>query len=165
MGLDLLRAGFEVEAYLLILATWNFARFRYVMRTFNLDRFREAIEATRPHFERLDGTQFQSANFDTIADDVSEVYIRFKALADQTGASKILHFKHPRLFVMWDTEIRKRYGIPNQGSAEDFLRFQRLMQSRFGHLAWTHSDKTLPKAIDEFNFVWVHGKQTAEELA
>jgi len=27
-----------------------------------------------------------------------------------------MHFKSPRLFVMWDTEIRKRYRIPNEGS-------------------------------------------------
>src|SRR5262245_8341927 len=121
MALDLLKTGFEVEAYLLILATWNFARFRYVMRTFELDRFREIIEITRPHFKRLDSETFQKANFDIIADDVSEIYVRFKHLADQTGASKIIHFKHPRLFVMWDTEIRKRHGIPNEGSAEDFL--------------------------------------------
>src|SRR5437773_10843543 len=26
-----------------------------------------------------------------------------------------MHFKSPRLFVMWDTEIRKRYRIPNEG--------------------------------------------------
>jgi hypothetical protein len=66
---------------------------------------------------------------------------------------------------MWDTEIRKRYRIPNQGTAEDFLRFHKLMQSKFGHLAWTRSDKTFPKAIDEFNFVWVHEKHAEGELA
>src|SRR5262249_4984031 len=103
--LDLLKAGFEVEAYLLILATWNFARFRYVMRTFKLDHFRDTIETTRSHFERLDSEEFQNANFDLIANDVSEIYVRFKHLADQTGASKIMHFKYPQLFVIWNTDI------------------------------------------------------------
>ena len=115
MGLNLLEAGFEVEAYLLILATWNFARFRYVMRTFKLDAFGEAIEKTKPSFERLRDQSFATVDFDSIAEDVKKIYTRFKSLAEQTGAAKIVHFKSPRLFVMWDTEIRKRYRIPNEG--------------------------------------------------
>lgn len=35
-----------------------------------------------------------------------------------TAASKILHPFNPELFVMWDGEIRKRYGVG--GSAEDY---------------------------------------------
>jgi len=105
-----------LEAYLLILATWNFARFRYVMRTFKLDAFGEAIEKTKPSFERLRDQSFATVDFDSIAEDVKKIYTRFKSLAEKTGAAKIMHFKSPRLFVMWDTEIRKRYRIPNEGS-------------------------------------------------
>ena len=158
MGLNLLEAGYEVEAYLLILATWNFACFRYVMRTFKLDAFHEAIEKAKPCFERLRDQSFATVDFDSIAEDVTEIYTRFKSLAEQTGAAKIMPFKSPRLFVMWDTEIRKRYRIPNE--AEDFMKFQKLMQSTFGHLTWIDEDKTLPKAIDEFNFCLVHGQQS-----
>jgi len=154
-----------LEAYLLILATWNFARFRYVMRTFKLDAFGEAIEKTKPSFERLRDQSFATVDFDSIAEDVKKIYTRCKSLAEQTGAAKIMHFKSPRLFVMWDTEIRKRYRIPNEGSAEDFLKFQKLMQSTFGHLTWIDGDKTLPKAIDEFNFCLVHGQQAEDDHA
>src|SRR5207249_3360494 len=97
-----------LEAYLLILATWNFARFRYVMRTFKLDAFGEAIEKTKPSFECLRDQSFATVDFDSIAEDVKKIYTRFKSLAEQTGAAKIMHFKSPRLFVMWDTEIRPR---------------------------------------------------------
>ena len=38
-ALGLIDAGFRIEAHLLILATWNFARFRYVTRTFRLDDY------------------------------------------------------------------------------------------------------------------------------
>ena len=34
MGLNLLKSGHAVEAYLLILATWNFAYFRYILKKF-----------------------------------------------------------------------------------------------------------------------------------
>jgi len=159
MGLNLLKGGFEVEAYLLILATWNFARFRYVLTSFDLGRFRSAIEATKPAFERLAAYPFESANFDEIADDVYEVYSTFKQLVDQTGASKLLHFKHPSLFVMWDTAIRKQLGIRNRAEPHDYLRFLKMMQRDFAHIKWTRTDKTLVKAIDEYNFVIAHPRK------
>ena len=81
-GLNLLEAGFEVKAYLLILATWNFARFRYVMRTFKLDAFGEAIEKTKPSFKRLRDQSFATVDFDSIAEDVKKIYTRFKSLAE-----------------------------------------------------------------------------------
>ena len=85
------------------------------MRTFKLDVFGEAIEKTKPSFKRLRDQSFATVDFDSIAEDVKKIYTRFKSLAEQTGAAKIMHFKSPRLFVMWDTEIRKRYRIPNEG--------------------------------------------------
>ena len=39
-----MKNGFEVEAYLLILATWNFARFRYAVRGFKLSNFQKIIK-------------------------------------------------------------------------------------------------------------------------
>src|SRR5437773_11150315 len=104
-----------LEAYLLILARWSFARFRYVMRTFKLDAFGEAIEKTKPSFERLRDQSFATVDFDSIAEDVKKIYTRFKSLAEQTVASKIMHFKSRRLFVMWDTDIRNRDRIQNDG--------------------------------------------------
>jgi len=38
------------------------------------------------------------------------IYDAFKAVAEQTGASKIMHFKQPKLFIMWDTDIRRMHG-------------------------------------------------------
>lgn len=117
MALRLRDARFEIEADLLILATWNFAAFRYVMRTFNIQDFREAIEQTTPHFQRLADQQFQTADFDALAEDVTAIYDTFKAIAKQTGASKIIHLRQPYLFVMWDTDIRKELWL-----CEPFIR-------------------------------------------
>ena len=39
-----------------------------------------------------------------------------------TGASKALHLLQPRLFVMWDVEIRRAYGVDN------YLKFLERMQ-------------------------------------
>jgi len=154
MAQDLLRGGREIEAYLLILATWNFARFRYFMKTFDLQRFRETIAETKPHFERLAGCIFPTADLDVIAGDVVVIYDRFKAIAEPTGTSKIMHFKRPRLFIMWDTEIRKRCGL--RSSARDYLEFHKRMKSEYGHLAWSREDKTFARAVDEYNYFHAH---------
>ena len=156
MGLKLLGAGYEVEAYLLILATWNFANFRYILTKFDLAAFRQVIKDTDPVFQRLKKHRFETADFDGVADDIKTVYSRFKALVGQTGAAKLLHFKHPSLFVMWDTDIRTKFKIPNESSPDDFIEFLKKMKSEFGHIKWTRQDRTLAKAIDEFNFVVAH---------
>ena len=42
-ALDLIDAGFRVEAHILILATWNFARFLYAMQSFDLSAYEGLI--------------------------------------------------------------------------------------------------------------------------
>lgn len=156
MGLKLLDVGYEIEAYLLILATWNFANFRYILTTFDLSAFRQSIETTAPIFQRLKQHIFQKANLDVLTEDIKAVYSQFKGLVGQTGAAKLLHFKHPALFIMWDTDIRKRFKIPNKSSPDDYIAFLKKMKSEFGHITWTRQDRTLAKAIDEYNFVVAH---------
>lgn len=159
MSLNLLKGGFEIEAYLIILATWNFANFRYILTSFDLDAFREVILKTQPLFERLNKVNFQSADISEIADDIKSVYAPFKKLVGQTGAAKILHFKQPALFVMWDTSIRSKFKINNQGTPDDYIEFLKRMKIEFGHLQWNKTEKTFAKAIDEYNFVIAHSQK------
>jgi hypothetical protein len=156
MGLRLIQSDHEIEAYLLIMATWNFARFRYVTRTFDLGRFRETIDAVRPHFSRLAAAALETADLVALAGDISAIYSRLKAVVEQTGASKIMHFKQPKLFVMWDMAIRRHYRVASTCSAEDYVDFLQLMKATFGHLDWTRRDRSFAKAIDEYNFALVH---------
>ena len=51
MAKALIKNGFEVEAYVLILATWNFARFRYFMKIFDLRKFQKVIKQINPIFK------------------------------------------------------------------------------------------------------------------
>jgi hypothetical protein len=156
MGLRLIQSDYEIEAYLLILATWNFARFRYVTRSFDLDCFRETIAVSRPIFARLAGQSLETSDLNSIAGDISAIYSHLKPLVKQTGASKIMHFKPPKLFVMWDMAIRRHYRISSRCSADDYIAFLKRMRTTFGHLKWTRSDRTFAKAIDEYNFALVH---------
>jgi len=152
MFLDLMQNGFEIEAFLLILSTWNFARFRYAMRSFNLDKFKNTIKKLNPIFKKFEKCDFKTINFDKYKKDIKQI---FKTLAlikgvEKTGAPKLMHLKVPKVFVMWDMYIRNYYGF-NKGDADDYLNFLKKMQSLFKE-AETSKNRTLAKYIDEHNF-------------
>ena len=151
----LIEKGFEVEAYILILATWNFARFRYFMKNFDLREFQEVINRVNPIFKKLENTQFENTDFakNIVATDIKYIYDQLKKIAEQTGASKIMALKNSKLFVMWDTEIRKIYKIDNKGAADDYIQFLIKMQEYFKAIKWIDKTPPLAKAIDEYNYV------------
>lgn len=156
MSLELIQSNYEVDAYLLVLSIWNNAYFRYVIKKFDLHRFRETINNINPIFARLNNKYLLRTELEEISFDIKEIYSQLKPLVKQTGASKIMHFKQPHLFVMWDTEIRSYYHISQKCAADDYLHFLKLMKDTFHHIEWTREDKTLAKAIDEYNYVVVH---------
>ncbi|GAG94498.1 unnamed protein product, partial [marine sediment metagenome] len=55
---NLLKEGYELEAYILILATWNFAGFRYFLKDFDLDKFQNLIDKINPLFEKIKNLTF-----------------------------------------------------------------------------------------------------------
>lgn len=151
----LIEKGFEVEAYILILATWNFARFRYFMKNFDLREFHEVIKRVNPIFKKLENAQFENTDFtdNIVAKDIKYIYDQLKQIAEQTGASKIMALKNSNLFVMWDTEIRKIYKIDNKGKADDYIQFLTKMQVYFKDIKWDSKTRPFAKAIDEYNYV------------
>jgi hypothetical protein len=153
----LIEKGFEVEAYILILATWNFARFRYFMKSFDLRKFDNVIKNINPIFKNLENKQFESSDFtdNIFISDIKLIYTQLKSIAEQTGATKIMALKNSKLFVMWDTEIRKIYKIDNKGTAYDYIEFLIKMQDYFKNINWDGKVQPLAKAIDEYNYVIV----------
>ena len=148
----LMDKGCEIEAFMFILSTWNFARFRYVMREFDLDAFTDTIKKLNHSFQKMQHEDFKTMNFNNYADDIKHI---FKALADikgieATGTPKLMHLKLPKVFVMWDSYIRKAYGY-NKGDAEDYIAFLKDMQKRFAD-SKVDSSRTLAKLIDEHNY-------------
>ncbi len=151
----LMKSGYELEAYILILATWNFANFRYIMKTFNLRRFSVVITRVNPVFRRLASKQFNDINFTdkTLIREIKFIYTQLKSIAKQTGASKLMALNNPNLFIMWDTEIRRMYKIDNKGTATDYVKFLLQMHQQFENIKWYNKNKPLAKAIDEYNYV------------
>lgn len=156
MFLNLMKKGFEIEAFLLILSTWNFARFRYVMRSFNLDKFKKIVKNLEPLFKKFKRSNFKTINFDKYKTEIKKIFRTLSVIKgiEKTGAPKLMHLKVPKVFVMWDSYIRLRYGF-KKGNADDYFNFLKLMQEKFRDIRVQRSDRTLAKLIDEHNIITI----------
>jgi len=148
----LINKGFEIEALVLMLSTWNFAAFRYAVRRFNLDKFVKTIKKVKSILRALQKETFKKVDFDVYSRKIKRA---FKLLAkmegiQKTGASKVLHLLFPKIFVMWDGYIRKHYGF-KKGNEDDYLNFLKRMQELFPYVK-DYKGRTVPKLIDEHNF-------------
>ena len=63
-----------------------------------------------------------------------------------------MHLLNKELFVMWDRDTRKEYGYP-KANEDDYLHYLKKMQDKVKNMELTMPNKTLPKIIDEFNFM------------
>jgi hypothetical protein len=168
----LLKKRLETEAYLLILATWNFAIFRYAVKTFDIENFKQALNNISSNFSKFDGEDFKNIDFEKYENDVKVIYTTLSEISgiNHTGAPKLMHLRVPNVFVMWDSYIRgekserhyKDLDICKQGNyihdkekyekdANSYIKFLRDMKSKFCHLNVTMPNKTMAKAIDEYN--------------
>jgi hypothetical protein len=171
-AMDMICSGFVIEAHLLILATWNFARFRYVTKTFDLVTYQKAIDRVTDilePFKTLGLMDVDLCSHEHVIVDSFNILSSIKGV-ENTGAAKILHLLCPSIFVMWDNYIaghkypRQLYEdldivqsgfwpsrqFPKSGLGyHEFLVF---CQERFRGLASPDPRKTLAKCIDEFNF-------------
>jgi len=169
IAVNLINKGFKTEA---ILATWNFANFRYAVKIFDLISFEESLNSLANNFERLNDKEFRTADFDALHEDIETIYNTLSAINGirYTGAPKLMHLANRKLFVMWDGYIRrlrpKRYyenlDIVKKGEwevkkygkrAEDYIEFLKDLQKKFKHINFEENGKTFAKAIDEFNYV------------
>ena len=82
-----------------------------------------------------------------------------------TGASKIMHLRNPKVFLMWDTKIRGKRGYNIKGEDGDaYVDFLKKIQNSFSKifhdidkmlLEGKNKNKTITKAIDEYNYVTI----------
>jgi hypothetical protein len=172
-ALRLIAQGFVTEAHLLILATWNFARFRYVVPSFNLPDYESRLKGIGANLGDL--VAYDIATVD-LAGHRKSIIEAFNSLAavkgvEFTGAAKALHLLLPGVFIMWDAAIAgwhspkadyrtlkivqsgfwsPPYPFARSGAGyHDFLVYCR---SRFAEFVSPAKDKTLAKCIDEFNY-------------
>ena len=170
-ALNLIRAGFRVEAHLLILATWNFARFRYATRDFDLRGYHRTLDRLDELLHLLDKRDLMDTDLPEHRKRITDAFDRLARIEGirYTGAAKILHLLCPRFFVMWDRFISGQYpkyrylalDIVQSGfwpcrrfrsSGDGYYDFLEFCQTRFRGFVSPDPRKTLAKCIDEFNF-------------
>jgi len=154
--------NYPIQASIIILATWNTGRFRYLManNAQNLANLRNAIEECKPWFEQVKNKEFQTTDFDEIGEVVKRLYSKLASVKgiEYTGGSKVMHLLNPRLFLIWDAAMRKHYGYDGH-KAIDYLKYHKQVQKDVETVKWRSSDKTLPKAIDEYHFMTITEKR------
>lgn len=162
----LLNKGFKLEAYILILATWNFAYFRYFLKNFDLKGFIKVINLAEPEFKKLEKNKFEKVDFYDcdLQTSIKNIYEKFKKYTGQTGATKLMALRNPKLFIMWDTEIRKIYKINNRATPEDYIGFLDKMKKKFTEIKWNSKTTPFAKAIDEYNYVIAEKRRTKNKV-
>jgi hypothetical protein len=173
-ALRLISQGFAIEAHLLILATWNFARFRYVVPSFILADYESRLSSLLATFRGLAACDIATLNLKGHRQAIVDAFDNLAAVkgVERTGAAKALHLLLPAVFVMWDAAIAgwhspkadyralkivqsgfwnpPTYPFAKNGSGyHDFLVY---CQSRFSDFVSPDKGKTLAKCIDEFNY-------------
>jgi hypothetical protein len=145
--------AYPLQASIILLAVWNTARFRFMASDRqNLNDLQNAIAKCKPLFNILNGKNFKTVNFDEIKDTVKRIYSTLSRVkgVEYTGASKVMHLANRDLFVMWDRKTREKYGY-YVADKKEYLSFLKQMQGTFGDIEWDMPNKTLAKAIDEYN--------------
>ena len=151
--MDLIDEEKTIIGLILMLSTWNFASFRYAIKTFPLNEFEKYLSSCK--FGYFKNISFESVDFKNkkIKKRILELYSglsKFEGIK-YVGATKIMHFLCPKLFVMWDRKIRKHYKF--QTSPDGYYSFLIQMQQDYKNGEFKNLDKnvSIPRAIDIYN--------------
>ncbi len=153
MFLNMIEKGFETEAFLFILSTWNFTAFRYAMKDFDLKNFQKIVNDLKPYFSKFKNESIETINFDKYEYEVKHLFKTLSKIKgiQFTGASKLMHLTVPEVFIMWDSYIRRALGF-KKGDSDDYFNFLKKMQEEFKDIK-KRNGRTLAKRIDEYNYV------------
>ena len=134
------------------MGTWNFSEFRYLIRKFDINKFDKSINNLEVLFGRFEGKEFRNIDFDKFSKEIAEIYNTLSNQIKSVGATKIMHLRSTKVFVLWDRRIREYYGFKDD-SAESYIKFLKLMQEKFKNIKFADEDRTFAKAIDEYNYI------------
>ena len=150
---SLIERDLKIQAFVMILSTWNIAYFSKSIRTLNLAVFEDTVNSLSKDFERVSSETLSNISFPKYEKEIKNIYDALSRLngVKYTGASKIMHLSNPNLFVMWDQYISKKLQYDHR-KADDYYNFMIKMQSDFTHLK-SSNGKTLAKCVDEYNYV------------
>jgi len=156
-----------IKGILLLLFTWNFAARE--TKKLNFENVGKTLQECRDDLRELE--TYTIENMDKNAEEkIKKVFCKFKKTMGQTEASKALSLLNPKLFVMWDTQIRKRLrkqlikGIENGEKAEHYIIFLKGIKSiicQYKLKEKLPKDAIVAKKVDEYNYVKIVMNKTS----
>jgi len=150
---------FTIKGILLLLFTWNFAS--PITKKLNFASIRQLLERAQDRLMLLEKYSITTAD-EKVWNKVMPLFDEFSTVFGQTGASKALSLLNPRLFVMWDTRIRKELkkqlikGIGNGETGESYVTFLKGIQriiKEYELEGKLPPNSIIAKKIDEYHFV------------
>jgi len=128
----------------------------------------ETITCLRPLLTDLNHN-FTEVDLQTIEDKVIEVFNKISSVDNigPTFSSKILHLLIPNLFIMWDREIAREFGV--QMNSGGYVNFLKMCKSIYKKLSEKYKEqgvdnptayllskfkKPLTKLLDEYNWLY-----------
>jgi hypothetical protein len=149
------------------------------------DDLEQVFNSTFPLLKPLYNVQLGNLNLNNYLEDVGKLYesYRQKNSIGMTGASKVLYFIYPELFVAWDRSIRDYYHKHDPshnkkhqlGSFECYIDFIKMCNDiaadllkgvKLNDLAQKHPAyveyrqiRSLPKMLDECNWCRIYKKE------
>lgn len=151
--LELVKEGKILQGLILMLSTWNFATFRYHMKKFRLNKFEKTLKEC--NFDYFKDKKFEDMNFDNeeVKKNILEIYEALSSFngVKYVGATKVMHFLCPEVFVMWDSYVIKYYKCGVSG--EDYIAYLKKMQEMYkkGEFKKLEKGVTIARAIDIYN--------------
>jgi hypothetical protein len=148
-----------IEGILLLLYCWNFAS--PITKKLTKPSIENLLRTNKDNLKYLESFSIVNFNED-VHQRILEVFDNFKNIFGQTGASKALSLLNTKLFVMWDTKIRKKLRqlnlvsrIGNGEKPEHYLKFMidiKEIISRNELINLIDNADEIAKKIDEFHF-------------
>ncbi|MDP3149841.1 MAG: hypothetical protein Q8N83_12000 [Ignavibacteria bacterium] len=148
-----------IEGILLLLYCWNFAS--PITKKLTKPIIENLLRTNKDNLKYLESYSIIDFN-EGVHQRILEVFGNFKIIFGQTGASKALSLLNTKLFIMWDTKIRKTLRnlnlvsrIGNGEKPENYLNFMIDMKeviSRNGLVNLIENAEDITKKIDEFHF-------------
>jgi len=148
-----------IEGILLLLYCWNFAS--PITKKLKKATIENLLRTNKDNLKSLETYSILNFNEDT-HQIILEVVKNFKNVLGQTGASKALSLINKKLFIMWDTKIRRKLKqlklvsrISNGEKPEHYLKFMKDIKElicRNELINRIENQDEIAKKIDEFHF-------------
>ena len=151
--LELINEGKVLQGLILMLSTWNFAYFRYHIKDFDLSGFEKTINEC--DFDYFKDKNFEEMDFndEELKERIIKIYRQLSSFKGVkfVGATKVMYFLCPKVFIMWDGKIIKHYKVKTAPGG--YVEFMKKMQEMYKKRMFEKLEKSvsIPRAIDIYN--------------